>query len=321
MRFFFVSLFCLLFSIHSSAQQAQSWTSFYEVGFLWNPALTAKWNSWELSSTVRKEWTGFENSPESGNISFQYPVIKRQTVLSFGGYIDYDKVGPHSQGSIAGSMAYKIRPRFFGNRDDVLSLGGSLSLQNRRFDPTTAKAFDGINGDRNLTINSSSSFSPGLSLGTYYMSVSDFYSFKSHYYFGLSANQIIPSKLEVGEAGVISNVPNFTMHTGYRYFPKRSPYYIEPNIFVNYSLTNAMLVMGNVRYEKVNSYWFSVGAVSNGAVFGQIGFIFNDQSFLGSLVKDGMLRIGTKIDYRIAGIGPFAGMGYEAYVAYVFENE
>ena len=128
-----ISLWTLLFlmmSIHVSSQSSQTWSSFYEVGFMWNPALTAKWNTWEVSTTIRKEWTGFDNSPESGNISFQYPVVKRRTVLSFGGYIDYDKVGPYSQRSLAGTISYKVRPQLFGNRDDVLSLGGNLSFHN-----------------------------------------------------------------------------------------------------------------------------------------------------------------------------------------------
>jgi len=321
MRISLLSLFLLLISLNSFAQQSQSWSSFYEVGFLWNPALTARWNTWELSSTVRKEWTGFDNSPESGNISFQYPIVKRQTILSIGGYIDYDRVGPYSQRSVAGTIAYKIKPQLFGNRDDVLSIGGNLSLQNRRFDPTNSKAFDGINGDRNLLISESTSFSPSLSLGTYYMSVSDFYSFKSHYYFGISGNQLIPSKIDLGPVGALSNNTNITAHAGYRYFPRRSPYYIEPNIFINYSFTKAINVMANVRYERVNSYWFSAGVVSNGEIFGQIGLIFNDRSFLGKIVKDGVLRIGTKVDYQLGSLGQFAGMGYEAYVAYLFENE
>jgi len=321
MRFDIWSIFFIFLSVASHAQQNQSWSSFYEVGFLWNPALTARWNTWEVSALVRKEWTDFENSPESGNISFQYPVIKRRTVLSFGGYVDYDKVGPFTQGTMAGTIAYKIRPRLFENRDDVLSLGGNVSIQNRRFDPTSAKAFDGIEGDRNLIIQESNAFSPSLSLGAYYVSVSDFYSFKSHYYFGLSGNQLIPSKLDVNGVGDIIGATNLTAHAGYRHFPKRSPYYVEPNIFVNYSFTKAINVMANLRYERVNRYWFSVGAVSSGELFGQIGFIFNDRSFLGSLVKDGILRIGTRIDYQIAGVGQFAGMGYSAYVAYLFERD
>jgi len=289
----------MIFCTKSDAQQSQSWSSFYEVGFLWNPALTAKWNAWELSSTIRKDWTGFENSPESGNVSFQYPILNRRTtILSFGGYVDYDKVGPFSQRKVGGTVAYKVRPQFFGKRNDVLSIGGNLSLKNLRFDPTNSKAIDGINGDRNLTISEANSYAPSLSLGAYYMSVSDQYSFKSHYYFGVSGNNLIPTKFNITPAGDLSNAPSIAAHAGFRHFPRRSPYYIEPNVFVNYSFTKAMTVMANLRYERVNGYWFSAGLVSNGEVFGQIGLIFNDRSFLGKLVKDGLLRIGTKVVYQ-----------------------
>ena len=313
---------CLLMTVLayvSNAQQQQTWSSFYETGFVYNPALTAPWNTWEATAVVRRQWTNFENAPESGNVSFQYPVVRRQTKLCFGGYIDYDRVGPYTRGTIAGTMAYKMRTRWFGNRDDVLSLGGKVSIEQYRFDATRLTAFDGVLGDRNLQTVDESSVTPNISLGAYYVSVSDFYSFKSHYYFGFAANNLVPASVTVTNAGNITNTAHANIHAGYRHFPRRSPYYIEPNIFVSYAYQQA--VMANIRYEKVNSYWLSAGAVSNGQFFGQVGFIFNDRSFLGPLVKDGILRIGTKVDYQVAGIGEFAGIGYEAYIAYVFENE
>ena len=78
---FTILMLCLLAN-DSYSQQLTNWSSFYENGFIWNPALTARWNTWELSTTVHKEWTDFENAPENGTIGFQYPFIKRETKLS-----------------------------------------------------------------------------------------------------------------------------------------------------------------------------------------------------------------------------------------------
>lgn len=317
----FTTLIICLAVSYSHSQQLTNWSSFYENGFIWNPALTARWNTWELSTTVHKEWTDFENAPEYGTIGFQYPFVKRETKLSLGGYIDYDKVGPYQKSSLAGTIAYKFKPLLFGNRDDVFSLGGKMSFNNYRFSPQNFTPFDGFEGDPNLINQQTSAIAPNMSLGAYYVSVSDFYSFRSHYYFGLSANQILPTRLTVSNQEDITQTVHATAHAGYRYSPKRSPYYIEPNIFISYGFKKAINVMANLRYERVDKYWLSAGLVSNIEAFAQVGFVFNDQSILGWLVKDGALRIGSKVDYNFGSIGQFSGLGYEAYVAYLFNNE
>jgi len=308
-------------SVALSGQQLASWSSFYENGFMWNPALTARWNTWELSSTIHKAWTDFENAPESGTIGFQYPFIKRETKLSIGGYINYDKVGPYQRSTLAGTAAYKFKPLLFGNRDDIISLGGKVSFNSYRFSPQNFTPFDGFSGDPQLINASTSAIAPNLSIGGYYVSVSEFYNFESHYYFGLSANQIVPTRLTVSNQGDISQTIHATAHAGYRYFPRKSPYYLEPNVFVSYGFQKAVNIMANIRYEHVDKFWLSAGVVSNIEIFGQMGFIFNDQSMLGWLVKDGLLRIGAKMNYNMGSLGQFAGLGYEAYVAYLFSNE
>ena len=58
------------------AQQRPSWSSFYENGLIWNPALTAKWNRWEVSATHRKEWVGFDDAPAYSTVTFQLPFLK-----------------------------------------------------------------------------------------------------------------------------------------------------------------------------------------------------------------------------------------------------
>jgi type IX secretion system PorP/SprF family membrane protein len=317
----FTILILYLSATNLHSQQLSNWSSFYENGFIWNPALTARWNTWELSTTVHKEWTDFENAPEYGTIGFQYPFIRRKTKLSIGGYIDYDKVGPYQRTSMAVTAAYKFKTLLFGNRDDVFSIGGKISFNNYSFSPQDFTPFDGFIGDPKLLNESTSAIAPNMSIGAYYVSVSDFYSFKSHYYFGLSANQILPTRLTISNQGDITQTVHATAHAGYRYSPQRSPYYIEPNIMISYGFKKAINVMANLRYERVDKYWISAGLVSNIEMFAQMGFIFNDQSMLGWLVKDGALRIGSKVDYNFGSIGQFSGMGYEVYVAYLFSKE
>jgi len=305
----------------ASGQQLPAWSTFYENGFIWNPALTAKWNSWEASATHRREWQGFEDAPEHVTMSFQMPFLRKFTKASFGTYIEYDKVGPFTSVNLAGTYTYRIRSRLFGNRDDVLSMGFMGKFGQVRFEPKSLVAFDGLEGEISLKEQSSSVITPNVSIGLFYISVSDFYSFKSHYYAGVSLNNLVPTTLIDVPLGDIRSGLHATVHAGYRHFPRRAKHYIEPNMMIIYGFAKAINVMANVRYEATNRFWMSAGLVSHGEVFGQFGLIFNDRSALKKLVKDGTLRIGIKMDYNVGNYRRLTGFGSEIYLAYLFEME
>jgi len=305
-----------------SAQQIPNWSSFYENGFIWNPALTAKWYNWEVAATHRKEWTGFDDAPEYSTISFQFPFVKQQTRVSFGAYLEQDKVGPFQNTSVAGTYAYRFGPKWFGNKDDVFTLGVLGKVGQFRFNPTSLTFFDMGEAARIVEVMGEDRVSGNMGLGLFYISVSDFYSFKSHYYVGLSANQIIPNRLaSLGNLGTIDSQVHATAHIGYRYFPHRRDYYFEPNVLLTYGYQNAWNVMFNFRYEKQDAYWAGAGLVTNGELFVQGGLMFDEDTFLGGMVNDGILKIGFKVDYNVLSLRRYATPGYEIYMAYMFELE
>ena len=317
----------------AGAQQISSWSSFYENGFIWNPALTAKWNATETSVTHRRDWTGFDNSPEYTTIAFQFPFISRtHKRSSVGAYLDKDQVGPFKKVGFAATYAYGFSPRFMDKHDDVLTLGIKASFGRYEYDPTTLIAFDDvINNNITPDIVGNASISPNLGFGLFYNSVSDYYAFqKSHYYAGISFNQLVPIKAltltytkgDFLTLGDIISGPHATVHLGYRHIPfRRAKHYIEPNLMVIYAFKNAIHVMANVRYEKINKYWAAAGMATNGELFFQTGLIFDKRSFMKSIVKEGSLRLGVKADYNLGGLGNYTGVGYEFYGAYVFEVE
>lgn len=309
----------ITFVINHYGQQTPQWSSYYENGFIWNPALTARWNTWEASTTYRKEWTGFEGAPENLTFGFQYPVIRNFTRMTFGAYIDVDRVGPYQASTAAFTYSYKIKPRFFGKRDDVLSFGIKAGVAKYFFDPSNLVAFD-TEGDLSL-LPAQSNINPEVGGGIFYNSVSDFYSFKSHYYGGFSVSRPISTSYKTILDQSISNVPHVYVHGGYRYFPWRSNYFLEPSLFTSYAYTKAINVMANFRFEMVEKFWLSAGVVTNGEIFAQFGLIFNRKSVLGSIVRDGLLRLGIKADYALNSLGEYGGIGYEFYMSYAFSNE
>jgi type IX secretion system PorP/SprF family membrane protein len=302
------------------AQQVTQWSSFYENGFIQNPALTARWNTWELSTTYKKEWTGFDGGPELGTVGFQYPFIERFTKMTIGAYVTYDKVGPLNAVNYAMTYAYKIKTNWFGNRDDVLSFGLKGGVVNYRFDPTTLRSYQKPQSDFN-TLPQESTFTPDIAAGVFYNSVSDFYSFESHYFMGLAVSNVIPTSINTLPDASIKTAPHVFLHGGYRYFPWRAKHYFEPSLLASYSYLRPFNTMVSCRFEKTDIFWLNGGLGTNGDTFFQTGFIFDKNSAIGSIVKDGILRIGVKADYSLSSLRRYTGIGYEFYMAYSFSNE
>jgi len=163
-------LFLYSFSL-INAQQIANWSSYYENGFVWNPALTAKWNTTEFSLTHQQEWIGFDAAPKYSTLSFQYPFSKygNFTKAGIGAYLDYDKIGPFTKTGAALTYTYRIRPQLFGNNDDYLSfgIGGQMSRYTFRSDDLVG--LDGISTDPQLIEQAQTSLKPNFNFGVFYM--------------------------------------------------------------------------------------------------------------------------------------------------------
>lgn len=322
----------LLLVFISSIVQAQllpNWSSYYETGFVWNPALTAKWNYSEASVTHRQDWVGFDDSPQYTNISFQKPMLHGVlTKSAYGVFIERDKVGPQEKYGAAATYNYRVRPLWFGENDDVLSLGFMFNLSYYSFNLANATVFD----PNNLVINQeevSHLINPNVGLGAFYISVSDYYGFaKTHYYFGLSLNQLAP--LPIAKFDGRSNDINLlkirskfhaTLHGGYRFVPnKRKFYFYEPGLMMIYG-SGYFHAMGTIKYEERRSFWLAGGLATTGEIFAQAGVILGENSFISNLVKDGELRIGLKSNFNLGSVRRLSAMGLEFYAAYTFELE
>jgi type IX secretion system PorP/SprF family membrane protein len=272
-----------------------------------------------VSATHRKEWVDFKNAPEFSTIGFQLPVLRRFTKTSFGALMTQDKVGPLSSVGVNGTYTYKIRPGWFGKKYGGLTLGLGAGAKQVRYRPDKVTTFEPIEGDPAALRRPSTRFTPSVSVGAFYNSVSDFYSFKSHYYFGLAIQNLAPFNEVKSVLGELTPSPHVYAHGGFRHFPFRKKYYFEPSVMVSYSFTRPILMMANLRYEKVDQYWIAGGAASDGEVFAQAGFIFTEDSFLEKILNGGVIRLGFKVDYALGSIRKFAGTGYEMYAAYIFE--
>ena len=315
-KFVLTCIILMLISIMALGQQSPNWSSFYDHGFITNPALTAYWSKVEVTATHRQEWTGFESAPQVSSLGLQYPFIKKITRVSVGAFLENDKVGPYGKRSVGMTYSYRIVPGFFGNKLDQLRFGLGVQGSQLRYDPEKVVFFDGASAEPGNIANEDSRWGANINMGLFYLSIDDFNEFKSHYYLGLSVNQPIPGLVTTA----LNSSPHASFHIGYRNLrSKRSKKFLEPNLLVMYAWSRAINVMANLRYEQRDAYWAAAGIVSNGDIYAQCGVILDEDSLMGFMLNQSVIRLGVKADYNVGHLRPYAGMGFEAYLAYMFD--
>lgn len=301
--------FSLFFSWQLQGQQLADHSPFFDAGFIWNPAMTAAWDYWELGMNYRQQWTGFEGAPRTASISVQYPFLDEN--MSMGGYFMNDEVSPITMNNIGLTYAYKMA---FGARGThQLSIGLQATISQLYADGLELVIND--EGDPLLPDGENNKISPNAGLGLFYTSVSKDEFEESFVFAGLAATQVLPTNLLLDQFGSEANLKR-AIH-GNATFGARiveGDLFVQPSMWVNYSSGNVLNGTFAVLVEQRDAFWGGINLSTNKTVGIQAGMIVNDE-----FTKDGNLRIGMLGSFNIGNFGKFRGLGYEAYIAYRFE--
>jgi type IX secretion system PorP/SprF family membrane protein len=326
LKYFTLLILYLMVDQGVYAQQLQSWSSFNDIAYMWNPGMLARYDKWELSATHKEEWIGFEGAPKQTTISFQKPFTRLVTTTALGVYVQRESAGPFA--SINGGLTYnyKIKPRLFGKRSDALSFGLTAKLGQYQFNTDKLLFFNNATaGVIDNTFYTDGRIVPNLDAGIFYISENDYTNNeKNHFFFGLAGRNLMPlttTALRLGKDGDIRDYdiklrPHILLHGGYRMYPFRSGMFIETNLNTMIASTKTAQAMASLRMEVINKYWLAGGAATNGELFVQSGFILDENTFMKSIVGSGALRIGAKLDFHLGSIRYYNRMGYELYIAY-----
>lgn len=311
MRKLYLAFIFSFFFTGLSAQQLPDGGPFQETQFIWNPAMTAPWEYWELGVTYRQQWLGFNDAPRTATMQVQYPFLRER--FSLGGHFTFDDVGPVRYTSFAFTYAYKFSPRFV--KRDQLSIG-VMGVINQFF----IDGLDVVVNDQDDTLlpeNESTGFSPNAGIGIFYTTYGKEDYKKEYFYAGLAANQLLPSNLTLQNAQNSSDA-NFkrSIHAnaivGYRFI--EDELFIEPAIWVNYAANNLVNGYIGVRLEQYRAFWGALSYSSNQTIGIQGGYVLREL-----WDKDDSLRIGLNGTYNVGNFGNYRSVGYEFYCGYRFE--
>lgn len=309
-----IILFLLLLPVLTFAQQLPDRSAFSEMAFVWNPAMTAAYNYWEVSANYRQQWLGFDNAPRTAVIAAQYPFEKEN--MSIGGYFMHDRIQPLTTSTIALTYAYKFKLGLGDN--DRAVLGASVNAAQYFVDALEIVVND---PDDNLVpLGESSDMNFNAGLGFFYTSYAGTrrrsYDSENAFFFGAAVNQLFPSDLVIKDGNRFANWQR-AIHgnalIGARLVNDR--FFIEPSAWVNYSTQNNLNVNVNIKMEMRESFWTALTYCTNQTIALQVGVIT-----IGGFAKGDFFRIGALGSYNVGDFGKYRGVGFECNVAYRFEQ-
>ena len=323
-RIFLVIVFLNAFNC-IRAQQMPQWSQFVDMGFIWNPAMTAKWSRFETGLSQVNSLSGFDGAPRTSLLHAQLPFGYQDNKMrirtnAIGLAVTSDRLGPMDFLQFNGNYVYRWHPELFSNRRDVIAIGAGVSGQRVTirtnewisFSPDEQAVWLGTVDQETLRNNRWNA-----SFGVFYSSVSDFYYDEDSYYVGLSFNNLNINRIDF--TGMLSYQPviHSSLIAGYRKALSRE-LILEPSVLFFMTGKGQFISSATIKLESPGQYWLMVAAEQQGNFSLGAGWMFDKSSLLGPIVRDGLLRIGARAEYNLGPIRKFGGLGYEIYLGYIF---
>ena len=257
-----LSLISLLrFSI--SAQQIPQYTQWMSHQFALNPAHAGIKKCIDLQTLYRAQWIGLDGAPRGGFVTASIPLIsKRRKYLSarhgMGVKFENDRIGQIGLNRF--NMAYAGHFNF--SKDTRLSLGMYAGIVQFGFDPSTATT---ITADP-AVLKDASVVSPDAHFGAWWNGL--------NYYFGLTLNQLIPSRWPMGNTS--KQRIHMMFNAGYR-FNVSDKLTLIPAAIVKIPFTGPMVFDLNLNLDIQNTVNLGVGFRRQDALIAMIGFKIKEQ--------------------------------------------
>ncbi len=290
------------------AQQLPDRSLFTETAFLWNPAMTGAGPYWELSTSYRQQWLGFDNAPRTAAVAIQYPAPKSNSAV--GGFFMHDRINPLVVNHFAFQYAYKLR--MGDGKRQQLSIGVSATMQHFLLDVQNVIVNDP--DDPLIPIGDFNTLGPNAGLGLYYTSNARQDERRPTFYAGAAVQQAVPVDVVFRTNGSPVNLRH-TWHgnaiIGARFV--NGNVLLEPSAWVHYAAPGIANGYLHLRAESRDALWGGISYSTNQTMGIQAGVVVKK-----GLVEDSHLRIGVAGTFNVGTFGQFRGPGYEFLAAYRF---
>lgn len=192
------------FGYQAMAQQEAMNAQFILNTMVINPGYTGYNEVQSITADHRSQWVGFRGAPTTNSIGFDM-VIPERKEIAFGGNLIHDQIGPTSELSLSGNIAYRVTV----SPNSQLSIGlkgfaGLFQASYTRLD-LTSEIFG--QEDVNFSYNPSNVLLVNFGAGAYHHS--------EKHFIGISSPRLLKNKIENEYQNVYSMVRGRTAPTYY----------------------------------------------------------------------------------------------------------
>lgn len=308
----------LLLAYSGYGQVIPQFSQYYQNYLIHNPGAAGMEDYWEIKTNFRKQWSGLDNTPISGYLTFSGGLNTGRflgdvglrtsegkgkgrvtgapaTVKhGLGGYVIVDNFGPMSQ--YAGGISYAAHIKLFSNVK--LSIGTSVGLNNFQIngDPLTIKD-PNDNTYQNYYTNGMNQTFFDWNVGMYFYS--------PRFFVGYGANHILGNMIYFGDQIAEREIAMHHFITGGYKFKLGKRFELMPSVQVKF-MTPAPVsfdITARLRYNKM--IWAGVSYRNESALSFALG---------GTIAR--ILNISYSYDYTLNNIRSYSWGSHEVILGF-----
>lgn len=258
--------FLLLIAWGVQAQQLPQYSQYLFNDYAYNPSIAGSTDYIDARSNHRYQWIGVTDAPRTYTLSLHGPVAGN---MGLGGYLFTDHVGPTRRTGLQLSYSYHITIK-----DDLkLSLGLSGGFLQLKLDGHKIKLHDA--GDNVIVDGVMTALVPDAKFGMYL--------YNDNLFFGLSAAQILRSKIKFRnypqvQGSFLEN--HFFGVLGYK-FEISDDFAVEPSVMAKFVNPAPLKIDAMARVIYKDQLWLGGAYRTNDAFTAMIGYVYKKNIMLG----------------------------------------
>lgn len=328
MKKFFINVVLMAMVCTVTAQQKPHYTQYILNQYIVNPALTGIENYVDIKASHRLQWVGLQDAPVTTYFTMHGPIGKtdyKTTATSFnvpgenprgknywqeyvaskphhgwGVQVINDRTGPLNNFSAMGTYAYHVGLSARTNLAAGIGLGISnisLNADKLQFNQTVDPAV----------------YSSGLTNNLRFDMSAGVYLYSADYFVGLSAQQIVPSKIDFSNNIVKKlegkSVPHIFATAGYRFLVGDN-FNLLPSVMVKYVQPTPVQLEANVKLQYLDLMWVGASYRHEDGVAAMVG-----------LNVSNTFNVGYSYDYTTSRLNNYTKGTHEIVIGFTIGNK
>ncbi len=262
-------------------------------GFLLNPAMAGCETYIPLRLTVRQQWAGINNAPDTYAISAHSRIGKVDN-MGVGGYIFSDWFGPVIRTGLQAAYSYHMNlPKI----DSKLALGISATAFQYRLDQSILDPLE--DDDAALDGSVEGYFVPDANFGAYL--------YRHNYFVGVAATQLLEYNVDVTSSEDNKMIRHYFATAGYK-FNLNEDFEMEPSVLVKGTEKTPFQLDVNLKTYYKKNYWLALSYRTGNSAIAILG------------LKVQRYYIGYAFDYTFSDIRNYSHGSHEIMVGVNFKE-